>query len=266
MPKYTTYATPRLDLGVPFMEAMAKPSDFIADLVLPTVRTSVKTGTFTKITRESTLRDLDLKRASKGAYAMDDFEGEDDTFACEEYGIEIPVGVDEQAIYQNDFNAGAIAAQMAAQRLRLAREKRASTLLFNTTTWTGASLYLDGNAWSTTSNDILSNIQTAKDKVRTNVGMEADTLICNALNYGYLLTNDDIVGRVQNARVAGESAIKQELADILGLKKIIVGSTHASAGPSCLRRTACPRPSWKATTRTRPVATSTELAITWTRR
>jgi len=115
---------------------------------------------------------------------------------------------------------------MAATRLRIAREKRASELIFNTSTWTGSDLYLDGNAWSTTSNDILSNVETAKGKVRAATGMEADTLICNAKNLGYLLTNDDIVGRVQYARVAGESAVKQALADILGLKKIIVSRRH----------------------------------------
>lgn len=226
MPSYDTYNQARLDLGVPFMEYFWKPGLFIADQVLPLLRVGVKKGKFAKIQREHLLRNEDLRRATKAAYSRDDFEAEDDDFTCEEYGVEFPVGDDEQAIYANDFDSGRIAAETAALRLRLAYELRAATAVFNTGTWTGASLYTDiSTTWATiASSTPVNDIRAAKEKVADLTGVVPDTLIVNNKNLGYLANASNIIGRIQYAQPAGDEAVRKALANILGVRQILVGS------------------------------------------
>lgn len=225
MPSYPTYAVPRLDLAQAFLEYAPADINFIAEQALPVVRTRVKSGTFSALTREDMLREVPLKRNSKSAYARDDFSGEDKTFACEEYGIEDPIGDDEMKRFSNDFDSGVSAMQFLKLRLAIAQERRASALLFSAT-WTGggSTLYTDvATAWSNASADIVGDIEAAKRTSLGLTGLKPNTLILNEVNLSYLLANTAIVGRVQYAQVATRQVVLNALANIFGLERILVG-------------------------------------------
>jgi len=229
MPTYTTHASPRMDLGVPFMEYFWGQDTFIGSKVLPIVRSQVYKGKFAKVQREHLLRNEQLRRASRTAYNRDEFEAEDDDFTCEEYGLEIPIGADEQKMYRSDFDSGRVAMEMAALRLLLAYEKRVADAVFNTSTWTGATLYTDVDAgsntmWQTTASAVpVEDIRAAKEKVFDLTGVVPDTLILNNKNLGYLLNNSDIIGRIKYVMAVGQKAIEAGLKSILGVEKIYVG-------------------------------------------
>jgi len=227
MVQYATYAVPRMDVGQAFMEYMAALGDqFIGTKVLPLINTQVKAGTFPKITRESLLRLSAMKRQANSSYARDDYSAEDSSFSCEEYGIEESVGDDTLARYANDFDAAATASQLTARRVLAAQEQRVASAVFNTSTWTGSSLYTDiSTTWATIATSTpVADIRSAQEAVMTLTGIKPDTLIINEINLGYLLNATEIKGRVQYAAIADRPTIMNALGNILDIRKILVGS------------------------------------------
>lgn len=220
-----SYAAPRLDLGMAFMEHDANLTDFIGMRALPLFRASKKSATFSAITRESLLQDPVAERAARGAYNRINLGAEDKTFACHEYGLESVVDDSERELYASDFDAADAQAKMLARAIRLKHEKRAAALLFNTTTWTGASLYTDwsGSApWSTTSSDVFAHIFAAIENVRTLVGMDPDTLILNRTRWNDLRRNDKVIARFPGAERITDEMLANEMASLFGLRKILV--------------------------------------------
>lgn len=233
MPKYATYATPRLDLAQAFMEFIPDGVSLIAEKALPVIDVPRKAATFTKITREDIMRidSLNKSRGTKAAYPRVELGAEDDTYACVEYGVEALVGDDERELYKNDFDLEAATMMKLTTDLLMNLEYRAASLLFNTSTWTGSSLYTDnsGSPWSTSSTDIVAQVNAAKDKVRSATGLEPDTLIVNRTNLDYLLNNDDIVGRVVYTARGDMAAISNALAPIFGLRQVLVGDAYRNS-------------------------------------
>lgn len=224
--RYQSYARPRLDLGQAFIEAATSPSRFIGTRALRVFRSPVKSGTFSKINRESLLRDRAVLRASGANYNRDVFEAEDDTFTCKEYGFEVPLGDDERALYASDFDAERAAMMLAADVLLMQQERRIATALFNTTTWTGAALTTDVSAqpWDTASSPVVDHVIDAKDKVRQLTGMMPNALIIGQAQFNNLFKNDDLIGRLQNTVIPTIDQLQSYMARIFGVDMILVGA------------------------------------------
>lgn len=232
MPRYSgTYAAPRLDLGVALWEFMLGRTNFIGagpagSAVLPIFATQKKSAAFSKITRDSILRSRNVKRAPRAAYSRDDFDAKDQSFSCEERGHEVPLDDVERSLYASDFDAENASARVAANVILLEQEKDVSAQIFNTSTWTGASLYTDVSAapWATAASDVLAHIMAAKEKVRANTGMTANALIISkaVLEKG-LKINTGIKSAIQYTAIPTEDAVVRALGGLLGLKYILVG-------------------------------------------
>lgn len=223
-----TYATPRLDLGEAFWEYNQDNASVknIGTDVLGTFNSSVKAGTFSKIRREGILRDDAKTRASKSAYARGSHDAEDQAFSCVEYGYEEVVDDSEKNLYASDFDAEMASLIIAAGKIERAQEIRTAAAVFNTTTWTGSSLFTDaGNsaAWSTASTDIITDVVNAKEKVRSGSGEQADTLIVGAATFSNMLKNTGIRNQFPGASIITMAMIEQQLAAIFGLSKLLVG-------------------------------------------
>ena len=72
--------------------------------------------------------------------------------------------------------------QQIKHKILVEREIRVKDLLFNTSTWTGAALYKDWSAapWDTVGSDVITHVLTAKEKVRSNCGMNPDSMLIGA--------------------------------------------------------------------------------------
>lgn len=221
-----SHAKPRLDLGVPVMEFIDQQNDFIGTRVFPIFPTQKKAATFSAITRESITRQADTKRAPRGKYNRDGFGAKDVSFSCEENGLEGPLGDDERELYKTDFDAELITTQITSRRLILAQEIRIAALAFNTTTFTGAPLFKDNSAapWTTAGSDVIGHVKTAREQVRQNCGLEANSLVMSKSNLNALLLNTGIKAAIQYVARLTEQEIMNALADILGVRKIYVGS------------------------------------------
>jgi len=222
-----SYATPRLDLGEAFWEynqANAGVSN-IATSVLGTFNSSVKAGTFSKMRREGILRDDATTRAAKDTYSRGSHDAEDQAFACVEYGYEEVVDDSERNLYSSDFDAEMASLIIAAGKIERAQEIRTAAAVFNTTTWTGASLYTDrGSApWSTISTDIVAHVVDAVEKVRSGSGERPDTLIVGAATFSKLLKNTGIRNQFPGASIITMEMLEQQMGAIFGLRKLLVG-------------------------------------------
>lgn len=229
---YGTYAAPRLDLGVALKEHLSDMSEFIADKVLPVFRTTKKAASFSAITRESILQDSAALRAARSAYNRIDIGAKDKSYACKEYGLEGVVDDQERALYESDFDAEMSVAEITTRALMLQREKRAAAAVFDTALWTGANYFLDtAVTWATPATaDPIGDILFAKEKVRKNCGMVPNALILNEDNVRLLQNTTQIKNQFPGAPLITLEMLRQALASIFGLTKLIVaGAVRNSA-------------------------------------
>lgn len=225
----TTYNAPRVGAGQAFMEAQfpgLQGMELIADLVMPIFTSKVKAGKYPAITRESILATPDAKRGASGDYNRVDFESEDKDFTCEEFGLETRLGDDKRSLFASDFDAEMVSVEGVRGLLALAREIRAAGLMFNTSTWTGASLYTDYSSsgpWATAATDIIGQIVTARNASRALTGVDPDTLAIGPVNMANMIKNTGIRAAMGTNGVVTEATIRNNLAAVLGLRKLFVG-------------------------------------------
>lgn len=220
-----TRAVPRLELGVAALEFIQQQDEFIGTRVLPIFQTKKKASIFPAITRESITRDADTKRAPRGNYNRDGFQAKDKQYNCEEYGLEGPLDDGERNMYASDFDAELTTVQIVTRRVLQAQEKRIAAQAFNITTFSGASLFTDNSAapWDNAATDVVAQVRAAREKVRANSGIDPQSLICSKANIDRLLFNTGIKDAIKYVARLTEAEILNALADILGVKNIIVG-------------------------------------------
>ena len=222
--QYSSYSTPRADLGEAIREYDPSIDGFVATEVLPVLPVQKEAANIAVITRESTKR-VDPKHANGSAYNRVTFNTEDLAYACVNYGLEEQLTNRDREKYSSDFDAELETVEFVRHRLFMEREIRVKDLIFNTTTWTGADLYTDVSAapWDAAASDAVGHVLAAKGKVRANTGMDPDSILIGAVALNNLLGNTDIKARFPAAAVLSEEMIRTNLANIFGLQNLFVG-------------------------------------------
>lgn len=219
---YGTYAIPRLDLGQAMNEWVG-PSLFIAPEVLPIFGTPQESATFSKITRESMLKTENAQRAANGAYNTISIGAEDDNYKTVEYGLKGNVDDRKRALFSSDFDLELETAKQVRHKLNIAYEKRAATLVFNTTTWAGATLFTNlSTDWDNIASTPIQDIIAAKEKVRVLTGMEPNVLILNKENINRLRVVTQILDAIKYTQMTSFNAVVNALASLFDLERIIV--------------------------------------------
>lgn len=240
MPDYAgNYSTPRLDLGMALHEYRETnpEADFIGVEALPVFKVNKQAATYSKITRQSQLQAADTKRSLRGKYNRINFGARDDSYSCENHGLEAEVDDAEREMYASDFDAEFEATLVAHRAVMLGHEQRVASLLFNKTSSAfssaNAALYTDKTSapWTTPSVDVVAHIRDAKAKVWENSGREANTLIISRKTLDRLLANTVIQGRFPGASVLTEAMLRDFLASILGIEKLLVGRARYNSQP-----------------------------------
>jgi len=219
-----THATPRADLGVAFHEYSPARGIYIADSILPMLGVRKQAATLSVIQREN-LTIPNTKRANGAVFGRVSLYAEDMSYSCWNDGLEGQLTDQDRENYGDDFDAELETVNGVKIKMLLAREVRIKNLVFNTTTWTGSSLYTDNSAspWDTETTDIISQVNAAKEKVRLNTGVPADSLIIGEAAMQNLLKNDDIIARFPGAALITEAMIRNAMAAIFGLEQLLVG-------------------------------------------
>jgi hypothetical protein len=229
------YAIPRADLGAPLMEfRWDHPApEFIGGEILTDMPVKKKSATFPRLRVETLIDNPDTVRAKGGAYNRGNFELEDDTYLCKNYGFEQVLDDEDRENYASDFDAEMAAVMIGEHRVALARERRIAAAVFNTTTWTGSSLYTDksGTPWSTASTDWIAHVQDAVQAVIAGSGMLPDTLIISQGTWTKLMTNDKTRAQFPGAPKITIAMIQEVLASLCGLERILVGRAVYNTKP-----------------------------------
>lgn len=221
-----THATPRMELGVAVMEYVEQQDEFIGTKALPIFRTAKDASVYSAITRESYLRDADVRHAPRAAYNRDSIDAKDKTYKCQENALESVVSDSERAMYASDFDAMLVASKATARKVMQAQEKRIADALFNTSTFTGAALFTDNSAsgkkWATAANDVIGQVREAAQKVRVNTGVLANTLILSQTALNQIKANTAILDAIKYVAQANDATITAALAGLFGLNKVLV--------------------------------------------
>lgn len=239
MPNPTSsLATLRPDLASSFeaFDLEAEKQGYIATKVMPVVDVASQAGTFGKIPLAQLLQNADTKRSPGSGYARGNFKFESAAYACEEHGKEEPIDDREAKMYAEYFDAELIASRRAHANVLRNQEQRVADLIFNTTTWTGSSLYTDvSTAWTSLSTAVpLTDVEAAVNKVYDNSGLWPNALVINKKVFRSLRNTSTVIDRIAssgagNRNLASDVTV-QMLAEAFDLDYIIVagGSTNTA--------------------------------------
>ncbi len=219
-----THATPRMDLGQAFHEYDTTKWRFIADAILPQKGVAKKAATL-KVCKRKNLTVPNIKHANGSGYNRVDLYMDDLSYECANEGLEGQVTEEDRENYASDFDVEVEKTQAIKVKMRLSRELTVKNLIFNTTTWTGSDLYTDNSAapWDTAGSAVIKQIQTAREKVRLNCGVPADSMIISESSFINLLNNTEIKAKFPGATVITEAMMRAQMGAIFGITNLLVG-------------------------------------------
>lgn len=220
----SSYAVGRADLGEAIREFHPEGMDLIADKVLPIREVKKKAGTLSVIQREN-MKIEDDSHANGTAFNRINLSTEDMEYACKDRGLEGLVTDEDRENYASDYDVEEETVQAVRTKMLLRREIRTKDLIFNTTTFTGASLYTDysGAPWDAAGSDIIAHVMASMEKVRLNTGMKPNALIVGAAAMQNIIKNTGIRACFAASTIVTRALIEAAMAAIFGLERLIVG-------------------------------------------
>ncbi len=222
MIQQTTRSTPRLDLGVAYHEYVPEDMVFVAELVLPTMNVAKEAGTISVITRENA-RATNNKHANGATFNRINRNAEDMSYTTTDYGLEGQLTDVDRENYMSDFDGEVETVQGIKTEMLLNKEIRAAAALFNTTTWTGASLYTDVSTdWDAAGADIIGDVRGAQEIVRKNTGRRPRSMLIGPETWLNMKTNTAILAKYIGIDVLTDDTWLRFVPGVLGLREIIV--------------------------------------------
>lgn len=232
MPDFSSYGTPRAELGQALHEFMQEPSNFIGTTLFPVTPVAKKAANYPAITRESLLARADTKRSARSAYNRTNWQAEDKSYSCEEHGLEGPLDASERALYVNDFDAEMETSKDVLMKVLREQEIRIASLAFSETTFNDSSCFFHtGTVWSNVASTIIADVQAAALKVFDACGIAPNTLTVSRTVLTYMLKNTQIIDAIKYVQGAGWDQIRAALASTLGIPNVIVGDGVYNAKP-----------------------------------
>lgn len=218
------------------------PSDdqLIADKVLETIKVPERSGTLLVENTRNFMgagAGLDLERAPGSSRAsIGGFDRSSQTFKAKIYSASDSIAMEDIFDSQYPGSEEARIAKKVARVMKLAREKRAADLLFNTANFEdNDSTAQFGGKFNAVGAEALSYLHELKDIVFENAhGINPDTLIFGRQLFRELARNPEVrgyVGTSANGIASGERILNDEavlavLRDVLGIPNIFVGQAR----------------------------------------
>lgn len=188
---------------------------FVGYRVCPIINVAKPSGTFGKIPLEQLLlASTTVERAPGAGYERKKWTFSDVSYACKERGVEEPVDDREAQMYSNYFDAEQISTQRAFDRVLRAAENRIATMIFNASTWTGASLTTAvAKEWDKnhkTDADPISDVNAAKQAVWNGTGIWPNAMIISRTVFNNLRALDAITDAIES----GGAGFASRMADV----------------------------------------------------
>lgn len=232
----TSLATLRPDLAT-FLEfdLESEKAGYVATEVFPVVDVMSQAGVFGKIPIEQLLQQRDTKRAPGSGYARGNFNFTTGSYATEEHGDEEVVDDREAKMYAEYFVAEQIATMRAFSAVLRNAEQRVADAVFNSTTWTGASLTTAiTHEWDDAANAVpITDVEAAVGKIYDGSGLWANALVINRKVFRNLRNCASVIDRINSDGAGNPSKPSDVTVDMLkavfDLEHIIVAGTSKNS-------------------------------------
>lgn len=214
-------------------------STYIADRVLPPIKTSEKTGTIITVGRASTFGDSSesLIRAPRSGYSRGaGVRLSSTTYAVQEYGREAPV--DKQMIddAQDPIKLKELESYGALTDLLIRRERRVASMLFNTSTFTTTTL-AGASQWSAGTGDPIGDIDNACNAVQDRVGMKPNCIVLGLAASRAMRKSAAILSYMasdKDRQMVTEPALRAMLASYFGFQIVEFGQAMYNTANSAV--------------------------------
>jgi hypothetical protein len=130
----TTVSVPRTDLAGYLMETRPT-QNYLTGLIFPAFTVPDKTGNIVRVPLEAMLTAQDVKRSKGAKYNRSEFDTEEDTYSCKEYGHEYPMDDGEARVYRKAGQYDRLIAERLRTIILVQQDIRAAALVHNTTTF-----------------------------------------------------------------------------------------------------------------------------------
>ena len=198
---------------------------FIALLLLPLFETMVQSANYPVIPKEALLKLQETRRAARSAYGRSDYEFDDGTFSCVEYGWEEPVDDVEAALFANFFDAEEVATMRAVDVLLRNQEKRVADLLTSTATFGANNV---ANPWSGPDTaKPRTDVRDAKQTMFNETGLEPNAFVCAKKTFDNVLLTEEFQEATKYTNQALMEVFevqKRLVAQYLGVEKVLIGN------------------------------------------
>lgn len=250
MPTPTTSSlTVRSDLAE-FMEfdLESERQGYIATKVLPVVEVALQADNPGRVPLEELLFNADTSRNSGSGYNRGTFKFERFVYATKENGWEEPVDARDEKRYRELLQVDRIANARAQGVVARNQEKRVADLVFNPSTWTGASLTTSvTNEWDDAENCTpITDVEAAVKKVYENSGLWANALVINRQVFRNLRNSEQIIDRIASSGAGSPTKAAditvEMLKAVFDLEHIIVAG--ASKNSAAEGQSATPAQIW----------------------
>lgn len=224
--QYSSYSTPREDLGAAIYEFDPSQEGFIALRALPVLDVSKKAANVSVLTRENLKRPANRGRRATGAtFGRIALRAEDTSFECKGYGLEIPLPDEDRDNYAAAFDAELDSVMVLHRQFLIELELRVKAALWNTTTFTGAALYTDRSAapWDAAATDVVAHVEAVREKVRQNCGRYPNTMVIGASTLSSLRLNTGIKALFPGVPSLTRNVLIGALPEIFAIPNILVG-------------------------------------------
>jgi len=221
-------------------EVVPSDNQLIADKVLETIKVPERSGTLLVENTRNFMgagAGLDLERApGSSRTSIGGFDRSSQTFKAKIFSASDSIAMEDIFDSQYPGSEEARIAKKVARVMKLAREKRAADLLFNTANFEdNDSTAQFGGKFNAVGAEALSYLHELKDIVFENAhGINPDTLIFGRQLFRELARNPEVrgyVGTSANGIASGERILNDEavlavLRDVLGIPNIFVGQAR----------------------------------------
>lgn len=201
-----------------------KNDSLIAPLVMPTIKVKEKSGKFAKYGKDNLRLSTDDTRAPGTQAKSADYTVSQGTYACAEHSLEKLVPDEFMNNQDSPYDAKRDAVSILKDKIWGGQELALATAMSATGTITQNTTLSGTSQWSDYANsDPLSNLRTARATIKAATGKAPNTAIFGFQTWEQFRFHPDVVDRVKYVGIAGEDAVKNAVAQLLGVKKVLIG-------------------------------------------
>lgn len=229
-----TATFPRHDLRGHLMERTNQNNLWVARRVLPDLPVGEKASSLASLPGWNNSQIPNLLRAPGGPYAEIQWELEEKTYNCKEYGLAVPIDDSLRARFKNLFDIAVPAANYSQDILNIRLERAVAAAAFNTSTFTGAgntsAVSIEWNTYATATP--AADILAPTEALRAKTGVPAigqSAVMSEKVARNIVRTSDYRTAMKIDSAPLGAMWDEKQLALYFGLREVIVGRSAYNA-------------------------------------